>query len=79
MPRVLFFGAAADAAGTREVEVDANGTTVEGLFSMLAERHPALEPMRDSLAFAVNGEYAGREDAVAEDDEVAVLPPVSGG
>jgi molybdopterin converting factor small subunit len=35
--------------------------------------------MRDTLAFAVNGEYARGEDPVSEGDEVAVLPPVSGG
>jgi molybdopterin converting factor small subunit len=35
--------------------------------------------MRDTLAFAVNGEYARMEDAISPGDEVAVLPPVSGG
>jgi len=36
-------------------------------------------PMGDTLAFAVNGEYARMEDLVTPGDEVAVLPPVSGG
>jgi molybdopterin converting factor small subunit len=35
--------------------------------------------MRDTLAFAVNGEYARWDARVAPGDEVAVLPPVSGG
>ena len=35
--------------------------------------------MRDTLAFAVNGEYARMEDRVGPGDELAVLPPVSGG
>jgi molybdopterin converting factor small subunit len=35
--------------------------------------------MRDTLAFAVNGEYARGDARVAPGDEVAVLPPVSGG
>jgi molybdopterin converting factor small subunit len=35
--------------------------------------------MRETLAFAVNGEYARMEDTVSPGDEVAVLPPVSGG
>jgi molybdopterin converting factor small subunit len=35
--------------------------------------------MRDTLAFAVNGEYARAEAKVSPGDEVAVLPPVSGG
>jgi molybdopterin converting factor small subunit len=35
--------------------------------------------MRDTLAFAVNGEYAKMDGPVGPGDEVAVLPPVSGG
>jgi molybdopterin converting factor small subunit len=35
--------------------------------------------MRETLAFAVNSEYARMEDTVSTGDEVAVLPPVSGG
>jgi molybdopterin converting factor subunit 1 len=79
--KVLLFGAAADlAGGAREVEVPAEpGATLAEVWSGLAERYPDLAPMRGSLAFAVNGEYAGPETAVSEGDEVAVLPPVSGG
>jgi molybdopterin converting factor subunit 1 len=78
--RVLLFGAAADRAGTREVElpVDA-GATLGELWPLLADRHPELVPMRDTLAFAVNGEYARMDAGVSPGDEVAVLPPVSGG
>jgi len=35
--------------------------------------------MRDTLAFAVNGEYAKMAESVGPGDEIAVLPPVSGG
>ena len=78
--KVLLFGAAADRAGTRQIEVSVNkGTTLEELWSVLADRHPDLVPMRETLAFAVNDEYARMEDAVSPGDEVAVLPPVSGG
>ncbi len=76
---MLFFGAAADLAGTREVVISTSEATLEELWPLLTERHPALAPMRDNLAFAVNGEYARREDTVSPGDEVAVLPPVSGG
>ena len=66
MIKVLFFGAAADRAGTRQEEIEVkDGAT--------------LAPMRDTLAFAVNGEYARGEAVVSAGDEVAVLPPVSGG
>jgi molybdopterin converting factor subunit 1 len=80
LTRVLFFGAAADlAGGAREVELEAGSTTLAELWGALVERYPDLAPMRDSLAFAVNGEYATMDDRVEEGDEVAVLPPVSGG
>lgn len=77
--RVRFFGAAADLAGTREAELTTAETTLDELWSLLSERYPDLSPMRDNLAFAVNGEYARMEDHVEPGDEVAVLPPVSGG
>jgi molybdopterin converting factor subunit 1 len=80
MIRVLLFGAAADRAGTRETELPVEGgATLAEVWPLLAERHPDLAPMRDTLAFAVNGEYARADDDVSPGDEIAVLPPVSGG
>ena len=77
---VLLFGAAADRAGTRQTKVPINhGATLGELWSVLADQHPGLAPMRETLAFAVNSEYARMEDTVSTGDEVAVLPPVSGG
>ena len=75
----MLFGAAADQAGTREAEITADGVTLHELWSMLTLEYPALSPMGGTLAFAVNGEYAKGEETVAAGDEVAVLPPVSGG
>jgi molybdopterin converting factor subunit 1 len=77
--QVVLFGAAADRAGTRETRVSVGETTLDELWSLLAERYPGLSPMRDTLAFAVNGEYARGDTLVSPGDEVAVLPPVSGG
>ncbi len=77
--KVRLFGAAADRAGTREVEVESEATTLDGLWPVLAEKYPGLEPMRETLAFAVNEEYARGDALVEPGDEVAVLPPVSGG
>ena len=80
MIKVLLFGAAADRAGTRETELPVDdGLTLAELWPLIAERHPDLAPMRDTLAFAVNGEYARGDAGVSPGDEVAVLPPVSGG
>ena len=78
--KVLLFGAAADRAGARQVEVPVNGETTLGeLWTILVDQYPGLVPMRDTLAFAINSEYARIEDAVSAGDEVAVLPPGSGG
>lgn len=78
--KVLLFGAAADRAGVRETELEApEAASLGALWEALAGRYPALSPMREILAFAVNGEYATSEASVAPGDEGAVLPPVSGG
>ena len=75
-----FFGAAADLAATRQDEVSVEaGATLGDLWSTISERYPALSPMRNSLAYAINNEYANWKDAIQPGDEVAVLPPVSGG
>jgi molybdopterin converting factor subunit 1 len=80
MIKVLFFGAAADRAGTRETELEVDDApTLAEIWPLLVERHLGLAPMRDTLAFAVNGEYARANAVVSAGDEVAVLPPVSGG
>ena len=80
MIKVLLFGAAADRAGTREIELPVDeGVTLAEIWPLLARRHPALTPMHDTLAFAINGEYARGDASVSPGDEVAVLPPVSGG
>ncbi len=77
--KILLFGAAADRAGTRETYLQAGEVTLDELWPLLLEEHPNLSPMRDALAFAVNGEYARGDTPVSPGDEVAVLPPVSGG
>ncbi len=78
--KVLLFGAAADRAGARQIQVPVGDRMTLGeLWPVLTERHPGLTDMRDTLAFAINGEYARMNDMVSPGDEVAVLPPVSGG
>ncbi len=80
MIEVLLFGAAADRAGTRRVQLAVEGpTTLAEVWPLLADKHPGLSSMRDTLAFAINGEYAKMDEPVGPGDEVAILPPVSGG
>ncbi len=80
MIEVLLFGAAADRAGTRKVQLAVEEpTTLAEVWPLLADMHPDLSSLRDTLAFAINGEYAKVDEPVSPGDEVAVLPPVSGG
>ena len=55
-----------------------DGPAFDGV-SRLVERHPVLAPGRPAVRFARNGEYADAETALADGDELAVIPPVSGG
>jgi molybdopterin converting factor subunit 1 len=79
--RVLFFAAARDVVGLRELEmeIEAAGTTVAQLRDALVARFPGLGPHVGSIRLAVNGEYAKDHDRVTAGDEVAVIPPVAGG
>jgi molybdopterin synthase catalytic subunit len=78
--RIRLFAMQRELAATREVAVELPaGATVEAAWGALVARHPVLAPGRSSLRFAVNGEYAGPETALADGDEVAMIPPVSGG
>lgn len=48
-------------------------------WAQLAERHPALAPFAGAMSTAVNAEYAKLDSPLSDGDEVAFLPPVSGG
>lgn len=78
--RVRLFAIQRELAGAREVALElAPGATVEGAWAALIERHPVLAPGRPSVRFARNGEYTDPETALADGDELAIIPPVSGG
>lgn len=78
--RVLFFGAARDAADANQIELSVDApATVASAFRKLVESFPTLERFGRSLLFAVNQEYATPDTALNENDELAVFPPVSGG
>jgi MoaE-MoaD fusion protein len=78
--RVLFFGAAREAAGDERVLRVARGETARDLFERVLEEFPALVRFRRSLLVAVNQEYARDLSITLEEgDEVAIFPPVSGG
>lgn len=57
----------------------ADGATVAELWNALCRERPDLEPLSASITFAVNREYVDRAHRLADGDEVALIPPVSGG
>jgi molybdopterin converting factor subunit 1 len=61
---------------TREV---AAGSSAADIWSALCVEHPELQPMHGSVTFAVNREYVDRLHELHDDDELALIPPVSGG
>jgi len=72
------FAAVRETLGTDQMSVDLEpGTTVHGLREKLAEQHPSL--LRVPVAFAINRDYAHAESVLADGDEVAFIPPISGG
>jgi molybdopterin converting factor subunit 1 len=78
--RVLFFGAARDAAGRSETTLSlATTQPVAQAFEQVLDAFPGLRRFGRSLLFAVNEEYAPAEREVRDGDELAVFPPVSGG
>ena len=77
---VLFFGVLKDVLGRVGDTVDLpEGARVREVLVHFAHLAPELGAMLPSLAISVNGEYAEGERALREGDEVALLPPVSGG
>lgn len=78
--RVRLFALQRELAGAREEVLDlAEPASIEAAWEALVTRHPVLAPGRPSVRFARNGVYADATDALADGDEVAMIPPVSGG
>jgi len=77
---VLFFGRLREAIGHPEDSVEiAEGASIEDLFASLAAHRPELAAYRRSLAASRNQEFAAWTTPVEAGDEIAFLPPVSGG
>ena len=77
---VLFFAQLKDATHCDEIELAAAAPlSGEQLWAALVERFPALATHRASVRLARNLEYAGPQTLFSQGDEVALIPPVSGG
>lgn len=75
---VRLFARLREIVGAEEVSRPASGTVAEVWQSLVVD-WPALEPYAGSLSCAVNAQYARMSSPVSDGDEVAFLPPVSGG
>jgi molybdopterin converting factor subunit 1 len=77
---VRLFARLRDITGAGELARDvAPGSTIRGVWRDLAGEFPALAPYERSISSAVNTDYARMDQPLTEGDEVAFLPPVSGG
>ncbi len=78
--RVRFFAALREITGKELIEVDvSSGTTAGALLDGLVADHPKLGPFSRVIHVAINKDFAIRETVLQADDEIAFLPPVSGG
>lgn len=78
--RVLFFAMLRERIGKKEVQVILEkGAVVQDLKKILINMYPFLETMMDHIIFSVNHEFAFDDHTLANEDEVAIFPPVSGG
>jgi molybdopterin converting factor subunit 1 len=77
---VRLFARLRDIAGASELARDlAPGATIGDLWRQLADEFPELAQYGRSISSAVNTDYARMDQGVSDGDEVAFLPPVSGG
>ena len=72
------FGAARDILGGREIVYELDGATVKDLRNQLFTKYPDLVNL-NSVLIAVNQSYADESVGLKETDEIAIIPPVSGG
>lgn len=77
MNKILFFAHLKDAVGEEFIRIDVAGKTVAEVKEFLAKEYQ-LQRL-DTAMTAVNEEFAGDEEVIDKGDEIAFIPPVSGG
>lgn len=77
---VRLFAGLHDLVGKRDVVLDLpEGATVEQLRDRLGEEYPIVQPFLTTLVCAVDEEYVPPEYVLREGEDVALIPPISGG
>lgn len=78
--KVLFFATLRDLAGTHEISlVIEDGETISSLLDILQNKYPQTHEYLATALVAINRNYAERDSAIRNGDEIAIFPPVSGG
>ena len=75
---VLAFGIAKEIFGSSSISVDIESGDTGSLKTSLEAKYPNLKEL-SSYMIAVNDEYANEKTAITPQDEIAIIPPVSGG
>ena len=77
---IIAFGIARDIFGKSEIDLNLSiqAPTVKEIKQMLTEKYPQFSDLA-SFNVAVNAEYMGDDTVLKESDEIAIIPPVSGG
>ncbi len=77
--KILLFGISREIVGSSELTLSLDeGNTVGDLLDVLTQKYPEFSDLK-SIMVAVNNEYAGSDHSLKEGDEIALIPPVSGG
>lgn len=78
--RVLFFGPVRVRLGIAQNEFTCSGEiTIDQFWRELIKLHPEINAMRATIRLARDGEFLAASDCVRSGDEIALIPPVSGG
>jgi molybdopterin converting factor subunit 1 len=78
--RIKLFATYREIVGSKELTWTArDGERVDDILRSLLEKYPRLTPHRDTMLLAVNQAFASPDAVLQDGDEVAVMPPVSGG
>lgn len=76
--RILFFGIAREIVGTSEMTMSLKGLSLASFKDQLFKQYPSLSNLK-SINFALNQEYVSHDLVIQNGDEIALIPPVSGG
>lgn len=78
--KVLFFASLKDITGQSGIDLELEeNAAVEYLKVKITSMYPKLEPFMSSVKIAINQEFAEEDSVIKNGDELAILPPVSGG